>query len=33
MWNGTPATYDGRHNGMTSHAVRRIIERSITADG
>jgi hypothetical protein len=28
LWNGDPATYDGRHNGMTASEIRRIIERS-----
>ena len=29
LWNGDPATYDGRHNGMTAAEIRRIIERSL----
>jgi len=29
LWNGDPATYDGRHNGMTAAQIRRTIERSL----
>lgn len=29
MWNGTPRTYDGRHNTMTANDIRRTIERSL----
>ena len=28
-WNRDPATYDGRHNGMTAAQIRRTIERSL----
>lgn len=28
LWNGTPATYDGRHNQMSSTSTRSLIERS-----
>ena len=33
LWNGTPSTYDGRHNRMTVQEVREVIERSIAATG
>jgi hypothetical protein len=29
LWNGTPATYDGRHNTMTPARIRAVIERSL----
>jgi len=29
LWNGDPATYDGRHNGMTAAQIRTTIERSL----
>jgi hypothetical protein len=29
LWNSVPATYDGRHNGMTAAEIRRTIERSL----
>lgn len=29
LWNGVPATYDGRHNGMTATQIRTTIERSL----
>ena len=29
LWNGVPATYDGRHNGMTAAQIRTTIERSL----
>ena len=29
MWNGTPATYDGRHDKMSAEDVRAMIERSL----
>jgi len=29
MWNGTPRTYDGRHNTMAANDTRRVIERSL----
>ena len=31
MWNGTPATYDGRHNRMTAAQIRAMIEQSMEA--
>jgi len=31
LWNGTPATYDGRHNRMTVQEIRELIERSLAA--
>lgn len=31
LWNGSPATYDGRHAKMTSADIRTIIERSMRA--
>jgi hypothetical protein len=30
LWNGDPATYDGRHNRMTADEIRHIIERSLS---
>jgi hypothetical protein len=29
LWNSDPATYDGRHNGMTAAQIRSTIERSL----
>jgi hypothetical protein len=29
LWNGDPAAYDGRHNGMTAAQIRITIERSL----
>jgi serine/threonine-protein kinase len=29
MWNGTPATYDGRHDTMSAEEIRAMIERSL----
>jgi len=29
LWNGLPATYDGRHAKITASDIRKIIERSI----
>jgi hypothetical protein len=29
LWNGEPATYDGRHNAMTASEIRAVIERSL----
>ncbi len=29
LWNGAPATYDGRHNQMSSGAIRGLIERTL----
>lgn len=29
MWNGTPATYDGRHDSMSAAEIRAIIETSL----
>jgi hypothetical protein len=33
LWNRDPATYDGRHNGMTAAQIRRTIERSLLNKG
>jgi hypothetical protein len=29
LWNGDPANYNGRHNGMTAAQIRTTIERSL----
>ena len=31
LWNGAPATYDGRHNKMTAADIRAVIERALAA--
>lgn len=31
LWNGSPATYDGRHDAMPPAAIRSVIERSLAA--
>lgn len=31
LWNGVPATYDGRHNKMTAAQVRGLIERGLSS--
>lgn len=31
LWNGTPSTYDGRHNRMSPVEIRAMIERSLAA--
>ena len=32
MWNGTPATYDGRHDTMSAEQIRAMIERALPKD-
>ena len=32
LWNGTPATYDGRHDRMSADQIRSMIERSLPPD-